>query len=165
MRRALVLALLAPIAACGGDRGDVDMGGEDIGPDRFAVESLEGEVKLGLTDRFVYFSLSEAAAERARAEMEEELEGKEGLGGLIGGVVTSAVDRALSFRVKYTLEQIRDIRWEDGRMVIIMEDGGRRMDEDILSVDDRPATEAFSQEAVEAFAAEFRRAKAERQGP
>ncbi len=165
MKRAWLLALLAPVVACGGDRGDMDMGGEDIGPDRYAVESREGEVKMGLTDRFVYFALSDSAAAEARAEMEAEVGEQEGLGGLIGGVVASAVDRALGFRVKYPLDQIRDIRWEDGGMVITLEDGGRRLDERIMKVDDRPVTEAFDREAVEAFAEEFRRAKAERGGP
>jgi hypothetical protein len=157
-----MLSLLAPLLmGCGGDRGDVDMGGEDLGPDRFAVESREGEVKMGLTDQAVYFALTDSAAERARAEVEEDLEGKEGLGGLIGGVVSTAVTKALGFRVKYPIESIRDIRWADGGMVVILEDGGRRLDQDMLKVDDRPVTEAFDREAVEAFAAEFRKAKSE----
>jgi hypothetical protein len=159
MKRALVGALLIVVAGCGGDRGAFDMGGEDIGPDLHAVESRDGEVKLGLTDRYVYFALSDAALEEARAEVSEDLEGKEGLGGVIGDVVGSAVDKALQMRIKYPIEEIRDIRWEDGEMAILLEDGGRRLDESIMKVDDRPVSEAFDRDAVEEFAAEFRRLK------
>jgi hypothetical protein len=162
MKKLLILALLAPVLGCGGDRGELDLGGDEMGPDRFAVESREGEIKMALTDRYVYFALSEAAVTEARSDMEEELKGKEGLGGLIGGVVSSAVGRALESRIRYPIEQVRDIRWEDGTMVFELEGGRRRLDEKTLRVDDRPVTEAFDQAAVEAFATEFRRAKAER---
>lgn len=170
MRRAtsrmMLLALLVPMAGsplgCG-DRegGDVDFGGEVLGPDRFSIVTRGGEVRMGLTDRFVYFAMSEERREETRAEMEQELGEGEGIGGLLGGVLSTAVDKALGFRAKYPVEEVRDIRWEDGRMRIVFTDPDRRMSENMIRVDDAPATDAFTEEDVRAFGEAFRALKAE----
>lgn len=159
MRRLLALALLGSITACGGGDTEVDFGGDEIGDDRFSVLSRDGEVKMGLTDEFVYFALSESALEEARAEMEEDLGDGEGLGGMIGGMVQKGVEKALTFRAKYRVAEIEDIRWADGEMEMIFTDGGREVT-DNLKIDDRPVTEAFSRDDVEAFAEAFRAVKA-----
>lgn len=92
----------------------MDLGGDDIAADRYAILSDEGGVKLGLTDRYVYFALSDSTMAEARSEMRIELTDPD-----------RTVDN--SFRVN-----------------------------------DRPATDAFTEEDVRSFAEEFRRAKAER---
>lgn len=160
MRRALALALLVPLVGCGeASEADVDFGGEELGPDRYAVLSEDGEVKMGLTDQYLYFALSERTREQARQEMREAAE-KEGVSGLIGGVVQKTVGRAIDFRARYAVSEIRDVRWENGRMRILFEDPDRSLGEE-FKVSDRPVGEAFPQAAVEAFAEEFRRVKAE----
>jgi hypothetical protein len=158
MRRLLTLALMVPLAGCGGGDTDVDFGGDEIGEDRFSVLSRDGEIKMGLTEEFVYFALSEAALEEARSEMEEELGDGEGLGGMIGGMVQKGVEKALTFRAKYPVAEIEAIRWTDGEMEVVFTDGDRRVT-DNLKVDDRPVTEAFAQEDVEAFSEAFRAVK------
>jgi hypothetical protein len=162
MKRVMAVALLVPVLACGDRReADVDFGGEDLGPDRYSMVSQEGEVKMGLTDEFVYVSLSDEAVETARSEMREGAE-KEGVAGMVGGIVEKTVGKALGFRARFAVAEIEDIRWEDGEMRIVFVDPDRRLDERSFHVDDRPLTEAFSQEDVEAFAREFRALKGER---
>lgn len=152
------LALAVALAAC--DAGaEVDFGGEDIGPDRFAILSDQGAVRMGLTDEFVYFALSDSVIAEASAEMEEDASGEEGIGASIAGMVRGSVERALRFRTKYPLAEIRDIRWEDGRMVVEFENGATGLGDNI-HVDDRPLEESFAREDVEAFAAEFRKVRA-----
>lgn len=156
MRRCLALLMLAPLAACG-DGPDMDLGGEDLGPDRFAIHSTDGGLRLALTNDFVYFALSDSVVAVARQEMQDSMP-REGIRGAIAGMVRGGVNRALSFRARYPVAEIRDIRWEDGRMLVEFEDG-RRSFGDNVEVDDRPVEEAFDSSAVEAFSAEFRRAK------
>lgn len=158
MRNLLALALLVPLAACGGDEADVDFGGEEIGEDRFSVLSRDGEVKMGLTGEFVYFALSDSTLAAAQTELDQELGGDEGLGGMIGGLVKKGVGKALTFRAKYPIADIEDVRWEDGRMRIVFTEGGREVTDNI-EVDDRPVTEAFERADVEAFGEAFREVK------
>jgi len=155
--RPLLLVLgLAAGSGCDRPTADVDFGGEEQGPDRFHVLSEDGGVKLGLTDEVVYFSLSDSLQTEIRSEMEQSAE-REGIGGMIGGIVSSTVGRALGFRAKYPIEEIRDIRWQDGELHVEFVEPGRRLDE--FRVEDRPAAEAFREEDVRAFAEEFHRAR------
>ena len=158
MKRLLAVLLIAPLAACG-DGPDMDFSGEDIGEDRFAVLSENGGVRMGLTDEYVYFALSDSILAAARAEMEEEdTVPREGIGGAIAGLVRGGVNRALHFRARYRVEEIRDIRWEDGRMVIEFEDPDRSVG-DNFQIDDQPVEEAYREADVRAFAEEFRKVK------
>lgn len=156
MRGLLTMALLAALVGCDQGDADMDFGDEDLGPDVHSMASTEGEVKMGLTEEFVYFALSEEAVEEARAEMRQETD-KEGLEGLIGGVVEKTVGKALAFRAKYPVEAIEDIRWEGGSMVIDFTDRDRRLGD--FEVSDQPVTEAFAEEDVREFAEAFRRVK------
>jgi hypothetical protein len=159
MRRTWVLALLVPVLAACGDRpdADLDFGGEDLGPDQYAIRSEDGDVKLGLTEQYVYFGLSEEALEEARAEMREDAD-KEGVEGFVGGLLERTVGKALGFRAKYLVSEIEDIRWEDGALRIVFTDPDRRIDSG-FRVNDEPVTEAFGEADVRAFAEEFREVK------
>lgn len=159
MRRSLAAALLIPVLAGCGDRpeADMDFGGEDIGPDRHAILSEDGNVKLGLTDEFVYFALSDQALEEARSDMREGSE-KEGVEGFVGGIVEKTVGKALAFRAKYRVSEIEDIRWEDGELRLEFTDPDRSLGS--FEVDDRPVAEAFAEDDVRAFAEAFREVKA-----
>lgn len=160
MRALLAVAILVPtLAGCDRPDADMDFGGEEIGPDVHSIQSREGEVRMGLTERYVYFALSEEAVEEARSEMRREAD-KEGVEGLVGGVLERTVGKALGFRAKYPVEAIEDIRWEGGEMVIEFSDPDRRLDR--FEVDDESVTEAFSEEDVRSFAEAFRELKARR---
>ena len=161
MKIFLLPFLVALLAACGGDGAEMDFGGENLGADRFVIHSEDGAVRMGLTDYVVYFTLSDSVLTEARAEMRDSMP-RGGIGGAISGMVRGGVERALSFRAKYPLEDIRDIRWENDRMVVELTSG--RAFGDSFKVDDRPVDQLFSREDVEAFAAEFRRARRARGG-
>jgi hypothetical protein len=67
--------------------------------------------------------------------------------------------RALDFRAKYAVAEIRDIRWEDGRMHFEFTDPERRLDRNLQVGEDQSVTEAFAREDVEAFGEVFRTVK------
>ena len=155
--------LAALLAGCGDhEDAEIDLGGEDLGPDRYAVLTDDGAVKMGLTDDYLYFALSQRSREEARAEMDAAAR-EEGVKGMVGGIVQKTVGRALDFRARFPVEEIRDVRWEGGEMRIIFEDSDRVLG-DRFEVEDRPVTEAFPESAVRSFGEEFRRLKAERAG-
>lgn len=155
----VLVPLLAGLAGCGDQPdADMDLGGQDLGPERYSIVSEEGDVKMGLTDRFVYFSLSDSTMTEIRAEMRSKSEG-EGASGFVGGLVERTVGKALGFRARIPLEEIRDIRWEDGAMRMEFTDPGRSLGDNFV-FNDRRVTDAFAEEDVRRFAEELRRVKA-----
>lgn len=152
-----MIALTLAVALAGCDRGtDVDFGGEAMGPDLHAIVSEDGSVKLGLTQKFVYFALSDSARAEARAELEEDAEQS-----FLGGIMRGLVGKALDFRAKYAVSSIQDIRWEDGQLRVVFNDPDRRLDEGLEIGEGRPVTDAFTEDAVLAFAEAFRAVKRE----
>lgn len=159
MRSLLTIALALALAGCG-DRGSgVDFSGDDIGPDVHAIMSEDGAMKMGLTRTWVYFALSDSVRAEAQAELDADADA-EGLKGFFGGIMRNVVGRALDFRAKYAVSEIRDIQWEDGRMRILFHDPDRRVEENLYAGEDgQSVDEAFAEEDVKDMAEVFRAVK------
>lgn len=159
--RALLLAfLLLPLAACGDDPSDPELTrSADRAADRATLTSTGGEVMAGLTDEHLYFGLSDETRAEVEAEMAREVdEAGEGLGGDIARAVTGAVSKAIGYRVQYRIEDVRDLRWEDGLFVIEFENG--RVERP--KVDDDAHGMQFDEREAEDFIAAFDKLKARR---
>ena len=180
MRHLPALALLA-VAACAPDPADVTPDTEiervtedalrsdgpiDIDVDGLAISSdldgtpaesittTGGEVEMGLTDRVLYSRLSPETQAEIAADMEAESKDQEGLGGRIARAVTGAVAEGLGTAVQVPLADVRDVRFEGGRLVIEMADGEPSPFEN-SSTDDKPLLEQFSARDAERLAAAF----------
>lgn len=157
--RSLMVVALAVLVACGDPGGGVDFSGDEMGPDVHAIVSEDGNVKMGLTGEWVYFALSDSMRAEARAELDEDAEAG-GLKGFFGGIMRGLLGKALGFRARYAVSEIRDIRWEDGRMRIVFTDPEQRVDENLTVGDDEQSlTEAFAEEDVKELAEAFRTMK------
>lgn len=156
---ALPLAALLATTGCGGDRPDVDLGGRDVGPDLFAIETTDGGVRMVLTDEFVYLALTDSVREEARGEMQAAAD-QEGASGAIAGFVERTVGKALSFRAMFPVDEIEDVRWEDGEMRVVFTTRRRNLD-DMFHTGDEPVTRAFAEEDVRNFGDELRALKRE----
>ena len=157
MRTLLVMTLAVILAGCG-DQDQVDFGGDDLGPEIHAVLSEDGFVRMALTREWVYFELSDSARAEAQADMEADT------AGFFGGLMQGVLGKALGFRAKFPVSEIRDIRWEDGRMRFVFEDPDRSIDDNLEMGEDGNLSETFTEEQVRAFAEVFRAAKAEGAG-
>ncbi len=160
MRSLIAVALAATLVGCGDRGGNVDFGGEDMGPDLHAILSEDGGVKMGLTRAYVYFALSDSARAEAQGELNRDAEDS-----FLGGIMRGVVGKALGFRAKYEVAEIRDIRWEDGRLRVVFDDPDRRIDDSLQIGEDESVAEAFSEDAVRAFAEAFRAVKAGQADP
>ena len=129
--RALLLALLLPLAACGADAdregsapeaaseasGETGYGGPIRGEIAVVETSDEGEIEVGVTSEVMFFRLGESA----RAEVEKELEAESeagGIGGAISDMVGGVVTKALATTVQMPLEQVQDVRYENGNLIV-----------------------------------------------
>ena len=162
MRSLLAIAMAAALVGCGDRDAGVDFSGEELGPDIHSILSEEGVVKMGLTRNWVYFELSDSVRAEAQSELDADA-GAGGLKGFFGGIMRNVVGRALDVRARYAVAEIRDIRWEDGRMRIEFEDPDRSLDENLQIGDEgESVTQQFAEADVKAFAEVFRGVKAER---
>lgn len=123
-----------------------------------AVSTRDGEIELGVTDSVLYTRLSPELQARIEAEMADETEDESGLGGAIARAVTGAVSQGLAMAVSVPLDEVRDVRYEDGRVVIEMADGGDSPFAGSRN-DDRPMLEQFDREAGERLAEAFDKAR------
>lgn len=153
------LPLLTVAIACG-DSPDMDFGGRDVGPDLFSIVSTDGAVRMVLTDDFVYLALTDQTRDEVRDDLRSETE-REGAAGRVAGFVERTVGKALQFRALYPVDEIEDVRWEDGEMHVEFT-SSKRLD-DSFKVGDDPVTHAFSEESVREFGEEFRTLKRERE--
>lgn len=158
MRTLMVVVLAATVAACGDKADRVDFSGDDLGADIHTMATEDGALVMGLTREWVYFTLSDSVRAEARAEVASRTDSG-GVKGFFGGLMRSAVGKALSFRAKYPVSEIRDIRWEDGRMMVEFVDPDQRIEDNFQADDDEPVTEAFAEEDVRAFSDAFRALK------
>jgi hypothetical protein len=162
-----ILLFSVALAGCGDgpefvgdDRGEPGEATGTAGDERFGIDTRDGNVRLGITDDVVYFRLSDELLAKIDDEIEEDLPDEPGLGRTIATAVTSGISSALRHRMQYDIDDIRDVRYEDGALAFEFEDGRRELPD--LEVDDEPLMEQFSEDDARRFVREFRSAKRQR---
>lgn len=136
----------------------------DDGDARFAITTVDGKVTLLLTDGVVAMQLSNRTMRRLDREMHrarhEDDDDDGPLADAIRTAVIGTVQSVLDHRAECPLREIRDVRYERGRLVIVSR-GGRRLFERI-EVNDDDVLESFDPRDAADFAREFRRLQAAR---
>lgn len=126
--------------------------------DLYSIVSRDDKVKMGLTEDVIYFGLSDELRQEVKEEMAEEMEGAEGrLERSLISIVSRGVSKALNASVSYELKDVRELRWEDGRIVIELEDGPADLDD--FDVDGDDISRVFREGDVRRFAEEVERVK------
>jgi hypothetical protein len=151
----LIIAIFF-LAACSQDK---DMTSNGHGGDAEIVKSIgndEGEVDLVLTTESVYLQLSEEMLAEIKAEFDDERAEEEdnALASTIKNVVLDNVEQFLQQRIEYPIEEVEAIYWDDGEIVIEVEDE-HFISFDDVDGDDGNVMETFAEddalEFIEAF--------------
>jgi len=125
---------------------------------RIAITTEGGEVTLLLTDRDVMFQLSERTLRRVDRKLRDAREDQDNpLADAIAAVVTGTVRELLDHGLACRVRDLRDVRYEDGRLVFIGRDGEEVFDD--VDVCDEDLAQAFSERDARDFVREFRRLK------
>lgn len=117
------------------DTAKEDHGEADNSTDAEIVISIrndDDEVDLVLTAESVYLQLSAEKLAEIKAEFDDERADEEdnALASAIKSVVLDNVEKFLEMRIEYPLEEIESMYWDDGEIVIEVED------EHFISFDD-----------------------------
>jgi len=173
MRRALPILLLMMLLSAGAAfahdhhvnvgscevREPLEWGARhDLARARFAMLTEDRAVALVLTRDLVAIQLSDRAFHKLDREIERE---KDEDGGVIADAIKGAILGSVRALLDHSLEcpiaDLRDVRYRDGRLILITEDGDRIFED--LNINDHEVLEGFSEHDALAFVREFRRAK------
>lgn len=172
----MLAALLSAGAAFAHDRHDhhVSIGSCEVGEPvewgarhdlaraRFAMITEDRAVALLLTADRVAVQLSDRTFRELDREIAHEKDGDDDsvIGSAIKSAILGGVRSLLDHSLECRVEDLRDVRYRDGRLILITEDGGRIFED--LDINDRKVLEGFSEHDALAFVREFRRAKEHR---
>lgn len=127
MRRLLVpIALLILVACSGRDKKsgmDVSFGQaaaqtsaeEPLGPGDVRVTSTDGAVVLALVGDSVRFQLSDSLRNKVKQQIDSAAD-TSGIAAMVTRSVSGIVSSAMGFVVRIPVQDIQDIRYEDGRI-------------------------------------------------
>lgn len=155
-----LIVLVFFLAACSrnNDTAREDHGEADRSADAEIVISIrndEDEVDLVLTSESVYLQLSAEKLAEIKAEFDDERADEEdnALASAIKNVVLDNVENFLHKRIEYPLDEIESMYWDDGEIVIEVEDENFFSFDDVQG-DDGNILETFDEvDALEFIAA------------
>jgi hypothetical protein len=131
----------------------------DLGRARFAMLTEDRAVALLLTRDLVAVQFSDRTLRKLDREIAREREEDEDnvIAQAIKGAVLGGVRALLDHSLECPIDELRDVRYRHGRLILITEDGDRIFED--LRVDDQDVLECFSERDAQAFVRAFRVAK------
>jgi hypothetical protein len=171
--RALVVAAALLLAACRTpDEGEPRVAETDSGrgtvsgvsrpADSLTITNRDGSVNLGLAGGEVWMALSDSLRTELRDKLARDTAASTeggGLGGFIERTVKQNVQGLLDQRITRPLDEIRDARYENGRIVFEYSGSSLMKFENIKVNDDQPVLASFREDDARRFVTEVRRAK------
>jgi hypothetical protein len=98
-----------------------------LGKGDIQIISTNGAVDLILQGDKIMGGLSPATVARVRADLDKSKGGDStGFGGMIAGIVKSSVASAIGTHVTYPLSEVKEVIFEGGRLVIVIQSGERK---------------------------------------
>jgi hypothetical protein len=167
----LLLAALLPAGAASAHDHHVNIGScevraplewgarHDLARARFAMLTEDRAVALVLTRDLVAIQLSDQTFREIDREIAHEKndEGDGVIAEAIKGAVLGGVRAMLDHSLECPIEDLRDVRYREGRLILITEDGKRILED--LNINDHEVLAGFDEHDALAFVREFRRAK------
>jgi hypothetical protein len=130
----------------------------DLARARFAILTEDRAAALVLTPDGVAVQLSDQTLHQFDRELARELDEDDGvIADAIKGAILGSVRTLLDHSLECPVEDLRDVRYRDGRLILITESGDRIFED--LDINDHEVLEGFSEHDALAFVREFRRAK------
>ncbi len=127
---------------------------------RIAITTQDGDATLFLTDSRLGLQLSDRTLRDIRRQFhdEENADYDNALARAIKTIVFSSVRMVLDHSLECRIRDVSDIRYEDGSLVLLDEDGDTIFDH--FDVHDRSVLNDFSERDARALVNEFHRLKA-----
>lgn len=125
---------------------------------RVAIDNNDNSVTLLITRDMVALQLTDRMLRQVDHEMDADREDDGAIARFISNAIINRVSSMLRRSVEYRLEELRDVQYRDGRLIITTDDGDCAFDH--IEVNDRDVSEAFSPADAQRFVREFHALKA-----
>jgi hypothetical protein len=116
-----------------------------------AIQTRNGEVALLLVGRNLVMQLTDRGLGQVDRDMDADAREEGAFARFVGGMVRSGVRSLLDHGIEVPLSEVREARYQDGRLVLIGRDGDELFDN--MQVNDTEVMESFSPAEARAFAA------------
>jgi hypothetical protein len=175
----VVMALAAPVIviACHDDSTDrsdakgADVRGADVkfhardtsralGAGDVRIESSDNAIELALIGDSVVTGLGPAVRDKVNAKTDTAAVKGDGIGASIEKMVKSTVADALSHQLYFSIRDISDVRYENGRLQFYNVDGSKTHLFENTKVDGKDASTMFQKDDADKFIAAFHAKKA-----
>lgn len=96
----------------------------NLGPGDMRLYNTDSSVDVVLMGDNIMAGLSPKTVAKVKGSLEDSKGDSTGFGGMISGIVRSSVAGAIGTHAVFPLSEIKDIRYEDGRIRVTWMDGG-----------------------------------------
>jgi len=125
---------------------------DSLGPGDLRIYNADSSVDLVLQGDRILAGLSPKTVAKVRGELDTSgRHDTSAFGGAISQIVKRTVASAIGTHVAFPLSQIRDIRYDDGRMEFDWVDGGHHQLFNGTNVDGKNESNSFRQEDAQRF--------------
>jgi hypothetical protein len=130
----------------------------DLARARFAMLTEDRAAALVLTRDVVAVQLSDRTMRKLDREIGRERDEDDNvIADAIKSAILGSVRSLLDHSLECPIADLRDVRYRDGRLILITVDGERIFED--LEINDHEVLEGFSERDAQAFVCEFRRVK------
>jgi hypothetical protein len=125
-----------------------------LAPGDMRIYNRDSTVDLVLVGNTILAGLSPKTIAKVKSEIQNKTAGETtGLGGSIAQIVKSSVSSAIGTHAAFPLNEMRDIRYEDGTIVFTWKNGDTHEFFNNTKVDGEKASRSFEQDEAERFIA------------
>lgn len=121
------------------------------------IQTRNGDVALLLVGNTLVMQLTDRGLGRVERDIDEDTKEEGAFARFISGVVRSGVRSLLDHGIEYPLAELREARYEDGRLVLIDRDGDEIFDD--VEINDTDVMRSFAPAEARAFAARINQAR------
>ncbi len=126
---------------------------DSLGPGDLLIQNADSSVDLILAGDRIWAGLSPKTVAKVRRQMDTSQRSDTGLGGSIAKLVKTGVAGAIDKHAVYRLSDLRDVRYENGRLIFDWKSGGHDTMFQNTRVNGDRADGTFSKEDAERFIA------------
>ena len=95
----------------------------NLGAGDVQILTTDGNFDVTLSGDRILAGLSDKMVAKVRDEMAKSSGNDSGLGAVIAGAVKSSVASAIGTHISYQLSNLKELRYEDGKLIVVTNDG------------------------------------------
>jgi hypothetical protein len=134
---------------------------QDLRDSRIAIDTEDGDATLILTDDVVAFQLSDRALKHVNRKLKQKESAVDDEDNPLARSIKAAIFSSVRSLVRHSAEcpltELDDVRYDDGRLIFLTEDGARVFED--IEVNGHDLLDGFSDADAREFVREFRRVK------